>query len=245
MIDSIVFLHIPKTGGTTLTDFIIKSLGLKSEEIFNCGQQARTHIEGNIKFIKLNSKEKKKFKFVCGHVEISLIKQINYPILSLTILREPVDRIVSMYYYIRSNKNHHLHSLLVNNKMSISDFVKSGCWIEINNGMVRRLSGGLNIPYGKCNLKMLEIAKYNLLTAINLFGFLEYFDEFVSLLGKLLDISQIKYSRKNVTRGRKKIEEIDESDINIIKYYNPLDISLYNWAKEVYNSKIKIFSELY
>ncbi len=59
MIDSIVFLHIPKTGGTTLTDFIIKSLGLKSEEIFNCGQQARTHIEGNIKFIKLNSKEKK------------------------------------------------------------------------------------------------------------------------------------------------------------------------------------------
>ncbi len=44
----------------------------------------------------------------------------------------------------------------------------------------------------------------------------------------------------------KKIEEIDESDINIIKYYNPLDISLYNWAKEVYNSKIKnFFSELY
>ncbi len=236
-IKTIVFLHIPKTAGTSIVNFLIKGLDLKEEEVYNCGFRAKTHIEGNINFIKLSSYEKQKYKFICGHVEYFLLQSIDYPHFSFTLLRNPVDRIISLYFYILENEKHHLHKIVKENKMNISDFMRSGLWIELDNGMLRRLIGALNVPYGRCNYKMLEVAKYNLENKINLFGFQEKFDEFINIISDIFSIENRSYKKENVTKNRKSLDDIDKEAINIIKIFNTLDLELYDYALNLYEKR--------
>ncbi len=236
---SLIFIHCPKTAGTSLSSFIIKSLNLKNEEVYNCGDRARTHIEGNIKFMKLPLEEKKRFKFICGHVELFILKAINYPVFTFTLLRDPIKRIVSLYNFIIQTKTHHLHNFIIKNKLSISDFIKSGIWIETNNGVVRRLCGGIRVPYGRCNFKMLETAKFNL-EKLSLFGFQEKFMEFVKMLSLVLGINDFSFEHQNVTKYK---INVDDNDIKTIEAFNKLDIELYKYAKTIYAEKFKSLLE--
>jgi len=238
-VNSLIFIHCPKTAGTSLTSFIIKNLNLKDEEIYNCGQRARTHIEGNIKFMNLPLEEKKKFRFICGHVELFILQTINYPVFTFTLLRDPIKRIISLYNFIIQTKTHHLHDFIIKNRLSISDFIKSGAWIETNNGMVRRLCGGIRIPYGRCNFRMLENAIFNL-RKLSLFGFQEKFEEFIKILSMVLGISCLSFEYINVTNYK---IEVDEKDIKTIEAFNQLDIELYKYAKTIYVDKFRSFLE--
>ncbi len=238
---SIVFLHIPKTAGTSFTSFLIEHLKLNPEEVYNVGQRGKTHIQGNINFINLNEEEKERYKLICGHVEYLLLNNIEYNIFSLTLLRNPIDRIVSIYYYILNNNKHHLHRIVKKNNMSIPMVMKSGLWVELNNEMVRRLIGALNVPYGRCNYKMLDMAKHNLKNKIDLFGFQNRFDEFINIFSQIFKINKLTYKFLNKTPNRKAIKELDEESIESIKRYNPLDIELYNYALELYEKKFSIY----
>lgn len=87
----IAFLHIPKTAGQSVHHFIAKNY--TEEEI--C--PART----NDQLYKYSLNELKKFKFYSGHLDLSVIQNLGHFDLTFTVLRTPMERILSFYLYLR------------------------------------------------------------------------------------------------------------------------------------------------
>ena len=92
--DKLVFMHLPKTGGTTLHNLLSKNFN--PEDI--CSERHN----------KLDTIEKFKLKswiFFSGHYDLNSINQnISEPKKIITILREPKSRILSAYYFAKSHK---------------------------------------------------------------------------------------------------------------------------------------------
>jgi len=55
----------------------------------------------------------------------------------ISLVREPVSRVVSYYNYILTKKNHLLHEQI--KEMSFSEFIRSNCVVDIENGQTKRL----------------------------------------------------------------------------------------------------------
>jgi hypothetical protein len=89
---NIVFLHIPKTAGQSVHHYLISNFDEKSIFPARVNEQA----------IKYTVEEIKKYKIFSGHFDISLLDVVNQPKFVFTILRKPIDRILSYYFYLRS-----------------------------------------------------------------------------------------------------------------------------------------------
>jgi hypothetical protein len=89
--DRLFFLHLPKTGGSSLTSALAKKFA--SWEIFPW-RHSRLDL--------FNEKDLLPFRFFHGHFAISDLDYVPKPVRSVTLLREPRSRIVSLYNYWQS-----------------------------------------------------------------------------------------------------------------------------------------------
>lgn len=93
------------------------------------------------------------------------------------MLREPVKRIISNYYFILKRGNHHTHKPLVENNYSLKEYVSSGIIADTENAQVSLLSNNIDAPHGSCAQEMLRTAIENLDQYFSIVGLTEYFDE--------------------------------------------------------------------
>src|SRR5262249_40549181 len=91
--DRVFFLHLPKTGGSSLSSALAKKFA--SWEIFPWRHG---------RFDLFNQANLMPFRFFHGHFTISDLDYIPRPVRSVTLIREPRKRIVSLYNYWRSFK---------------------------------------------------------------------------------------------------------------------------------------------
>jgi len=89
--DRVFFLHVPKTGGSSLSSALAKKFA--SWEIFPWRHG---------RFDLFSQAQLMPFRFFHGHFVISDLDYVPGPVRSVTLLREPRDRIVSLYNYWRS-----------------------------------------------------------------------------------------------------------------------------------------------
>lgn len=94
MNDKIVFLHLPKSGGTTLHNLFCELF----EEQDVCDQRHN-------QLDAINPEKLQQFKFFSGHYSFDSIQEnIPDPKKIVTLLREPKSRILSAYYFGRVHK---------------------------------------------------------------------------------------------------------------------------------------------
>ncbi len=130
-----VFLHIPKTAGTSITE-VMRS---------RCGNEGFcNHIFDND--LKAMSKEDAvRFRFFAGHFTYQTVSALMPAATVFTFLRNPVDRIVSLIQYWRAHswewvKEHPAHSAGV-------AFAKTHTLLEILNSPAAVLRANLNNVY--------------------------------------------------------------------------------------------------
>ena len=75
------------------------------------------------KFDHLSSAKINKTKALSGHVYIDTLGHIFPKSKYLTLLREPLDRAISFYYYSLRNKDHTLTKFLIENSISLQEFL--------------------------------------------------------------------------------------------------------------------------
>lgn len=225
--NKLIFIHIPKTGGSTLQGIINRQY--KATEIINV-KNSRVADE----FMKLPSSTKEKATVLKGHMAFGYHEAFVNPnqVSYITMLREPISRIISNYYFILKQKNHHTHKALIENNYSLKDYVSSGVIANTENAQVRLLSNNIYAPHGTCTPDMLAQAKENLAQKFSVIGINEYFDESILLMQRNLNWKSPFYSRANITGHGVKANDLDAETLKIITDYNALDIELYNWAKE-------------
>jgi len=202
----IVCLHIPKTGGTSFNVILENSFGIR-----NChtNQTNRsTFTQADLEFAR---KCYPGLRSIVGH---NLVDpgQLQVPdAFFMTILREPVARVISHFQY--SVQNGH-------NQKSFAETLRASENLE--NLQVKLIAGGRDLDKAK---RFLERCAF--------VGLTEKFDLSLRVLERLSPWKlKPNYERRVVARGNdvKNSLENDQRMIELAREYNRLDIALYEFV---------------
>ncbi|MGV2829134.1 sulfotransferase family 2 domain-containing protein [Myxosarcina sp. GI1(2024)] len=230
----IIFQHIPKTAGTTLR-YIIQ-YQFPPSAICELYGSSGSHLERVNKLKNLSEFDREKLEIINTHLGFGIHQFLSQPYTYITFLREPVERVISMYYYYQKTKNPLFQHL------SLSEFVST--YGAVQNGMTKNLSGVTlkrqllpsedkdSVPFSEANL---EIAKQNLRTNFKFIGICEQFDESSILLQRILGWKIPLYDKSNVS---KRAKNIARETLNLIEKSNQLDIQLYEYARAIFQEQI-------
>lgn len=231
---TILFLHIPKCAGTTLNMEILKKR-FEPDELILFYDHNNDEITEQLK--RMN--REKKIKCISGHFYFGIHRYYtSRPTTYITILRDPIERIISHYYQVRRWKPHHLYRQVTEGNITLKEYVENKTTCELNNGQVRVLVGlDMNPPFGQCTGEMLAQAKENLKKHFAVVGISERFDEFLQLLGHKFGWEIPPYKNLNVSDNRKKRDDIDRETLAVIEKYNQLDMELYRFARDLFEEQ--------
>ena len=224
---TVLFLHIPKAAGTTLTQILDRQYS--TQEILPSYKNSKPRFD---KLSSLSTPEKYQIKLIRGHFPFGVHEMLPQHSTYITMLRDPIKRVISNYYFAKKTPSHRLYETINQEGMSLEEYITSEINPQLNNGQVRLISGNTDVAYGKCTNEILEKAKHNLKTYFSVVGTVENFDRTLIALREILGYKNICYTKANTNQSNKS-NHIDNKLINLIKNYNILDIELYNYAIEL------------
>ena len=198
MDQKIIFLHIGKTAGTTFNSIIDRNFD--ESEIFRFYEiSSDQYVE---KFKSLPKERANKIKIIAGHFNFGLHRYIPESCKYITFLRNPLERVISYYYYALRNTSHRHHRDL--KKLTLQDFAESQTLLHVDNFQVRQISGLTleEVPIGQCSEEILKIAKRNIVEHFSVVGISEQFDESLMLLNFEMGWKFPLYKKMNVTKTR-------------------------------------------
>lgn len=235
----ILFLHIPKAAGTTFTS-ILRSI-YKDCPSYSFGKNPHTSLKI---LTNMPEENRKKYVLIYGHFSYgvhNLFADNSNEILYLTLLRDPIQRLISHFNYTRLNSEHPLHKLIISENLDLETYICSGLTTETNNGQVRLLSGiGDTVPFGQVTTEHLEIAKHNLSQEI-IYGITEKFDQSLVYFTKVLGWKSIPlYKSQNIYSTNKPSRNFISPRIVDIQSLNNLDLELYDWAVKEFINKLDL-----
>jgi hypothetical protein len=141
-------------------------------------------IEG---FKSLSPGRMRGYRFIYGHKAAKLIDEVDSPVL-VTMFREPVARVLSLYYYARRKPGHPLHE--VASRYTMEKFFEWGMdrqWLELTDGQFSSIACIMESKSigGSARMRSAERLK-DILRKQVVFGILERFDESLLLIKKTL-----------------------------------------------------------
>ena len=234
----VIFTHVPRSAGTTLVSIMKRFYPKDAQFNFYVREQAGTTAQAMEEFKNLPEQKRGRLKLLQGHTSFG-IHQYYDSYTYITLFRDPVERIVSYYYYTLKRPRHYLHNILISNRMRLEDFIASGLSTELDNIQTRQISGSQNVPYGQCTEKMLETAKLNLVRYYAVTGITEHFDESVMLMKRRLGWTYPFYVKQNIIDDRPPKSQIPESVVRHIEQHNALDVQLYRFALERFRATVE------
>ncbi|HTY55471.1 MAG TPA: sulfotransferase family 2 domain-containing protein [Candidatus Binataceae bacterium] len=235
--DVIIFLHLPKCGGTTLNRLI--EWEYNPLEVFSVDPSffrwsywrlAKTPIE-RLKRIRV-------FK---GHMPFGLHQRLSRPATYITVLREPIDRAISSYYYAQSYKLDPQHRIA--SKLSLEEYIRTTPKENVQTKLLAGYTNGYDFLSGECTPAMLETAKRNLSESFSLIGLTERFDESL-VLAKIMFGWQIRqYANFNVTRSRPKKDAVPAGVRELVAERYRFDVMLYEYAEQLFNQTLDKYAD--
>lgn len=224
-------MHIRKTAGMTLRSVIERQFS--PQELFRMKGGLQKDLD---RWRTLPSDVREKIRCVSGHFAFGIHDQITGPYEYFTVLRDPVDRVISNYYYVLSHP--HLPYYAFIKSMSLEQFAEYS-----QNHQTATVSGYQQtywfddmVAQQKSNSVILEQtylqARENIDRFFSAVGILEQFDDFLVLLKKRFGWRSVFYTRENVTVYRPKIAELPTQTISSLRAYNQYDQALYEYARK-------------
>jgi hypothetical protein len=234
---TVIFLHIPKAAGTTLHRIIEQQY--RPQQIYSTYPTLFNPAASIEDFRRLSPERHAKVRMLKGHVPYGVHAYLPGPAVYFTLLREPIDRVISFYYFIRQNPKHYLHEALIGQGLTLADYVERRLSTMTDNFQVRMLTNTMHdIPNGGCTADMLETAQRNLHAHFAVVGLSERFDETLMMLRRAFHWHRTYYIRQNVTAVRPKVREIPAELTELIRQHNLLDIELYASVKSEFEARL-------
>lgn len=230
---ALIFLHIPKTAGTTLNRIIEWQYSPVS--IFTVDPH---RIRATIKRFKTFSEQRRRgFRVVRGHLLFGIHEFLPQGATYTTVLREPVGRLLSSYHFILRRPLHPLHRKLKRERLAVQDLIR--LTPQRQNLQCRFISGiGVN---GVCDERALDIAKENLSRSFRVVGLAERFQESLLLMMASFGWEVPFYENRKVAKTR---PPIDPAVIDAIREHNRYDLELYDFGKKLFEENLRKNAEM-
>lgn len=227
--EAVIFLHLPKTAGTTLNRLIEWEYPLL--QMYSVDPVLFEWSAAHLR--KLSPRRLKRTRMFKGHMLYGLHKVLPQPATYITVLREPVDRVISAFYFMRSYKLHPLYWKFRRGNWTIDDFVR---WSRRDN-VQSKIIAGANYEE-PCTAEIAETAKDNLQRHFGVVGLSERFEESLALMKLRFGWQFNTYSSFNVTRSRPKRHDLSKSTLDLIIENNSYDVALYECARTIFESAV-------
>jgi Galactose-3-O-sulfotransferase len=225
---ALIFLHIPKTAGTTLNRIIERQYSPFA--IFTIDPHRIRATTERLK--RLPEERKRRLRVVRGHLPYGIHEFLPQGATYITLLREPVARVLSAYYFVLRRPLNPLHRKLKRERLRIEDCLR--LFPDRQNLQCRFIAG---VEHTAINdERLLEIAKENLARSFSVVGLSERFEESLMLMARTFAWEIPFYENCRVAKTR---PEINPSTVEVIRDHNRLDLELYEFAKGLFQEKLQ------
>jgi Galactose-3-O-sulfotransferase len=226
--EALIFLHIPKSAGTTLNRLIeweypLLQMYSVDPVLF---RWSRAHLW------RLPSRRLKRFRVFKGHMPFGLHEILPQPATYITVMRGAAERVISAYYFMSNYVLHPNYWKFRREGWTLEDFVRRSPRENVQTKMI----AGADYD-ARCTAEILRKAKENL-QYFSVVGLTERFEETLALMKLRFGWKLQAYSSFNVTRTRPKKRELPQSTLDLIAERNRFDIELYECAAKLFEEAI-------
>ena len=224
---ALIFLHIPKTAGTTLNRII--EWQYNPLAIFTMDPYRIRATPERLR--KLSEERRRGIKMLRGHFYYGLHELLPQGATYMTVLREPVARFLSAYYFIHRRPLHPMHRKVTSERIGVEDFIRL---TPHRQNLQTSMLAGIK-SNGKCEDHVLEVAKENLTKSFSVVGLCERFEESLMLMATSYGWEIPFYENRKVSKTRPKVEP---AAIEMIKEHNRLDLELYEFGRQLFEANL-------
>jgi hypothetical protein len=226
--EALIFLHIPKTAGTTLNRIIEWQYNPVS--IFTVDPH---RIRATVaRFKTFSEQRRRRFRVVRGHLIYGIHEFLPQGATYITMLRDPVARVLSTYAFILRRPLHPLHRKLKAGRLGVEDLVRM---TPHRQNLQCRFISGIGVG-PDCDERVLETAKENLTRAFRVVGLCERFQESLCLMMASFGWKVPFYTNRKVTNSRPSFEP---HVIDMIRECNRFDLELYDFARKLFEENLR------
>ena len=226
--EALIFLHMPKSAGTTLNRLIEWEYPLfqmySVDPVLFRWSRARLW--------RLPQRRLRRFRVFKGHMPFGLHKILPQPATYITVMRGAVERVISAYYFMSNYMLHPNYWKFRREGWTLEDFVRRSPRENVQTKMI----AGADYD-ALCTAEILMKAKENL-RYFSVVGLTERFEESLALMKLRFDWKLEPYSSFNVTRTRPKKRDLPQSTLDLIAERNRFDIELYECAAKIFEEAI-------
>jgi hypothetical protein len=236
---AVVFLHLHKTGGLTLRHVLIQQYpgarlyappvsytaveryvrGDGPSPVEPGGDHNDRHFD---RYEQLSDRERARVRAFVSHFAFGAHERIARPVAYITMLRDPVDRVLSLYHH-RVERG--------GLRLSLPDYLDAGRDFELDNAQTRQLAGSSNdLWLSPCTSEVFAQATRHL-DQIAVTGVTERWDESVLLMADRLGWRRVSYVMRNVGTGRPRRDELPAGVVDRILERNRFDAELHSLAR--------------
>jgi hypothetical protein len=227
--EAVIFLHLPKTAGTTLNRLI--EWEYKLTEMYSVDpvlfEWSAAHLRN------LPESRLRRTRIFKGHMLFGLHEVLPQPSTYITVLRDPIERVLSAFFFMRTYKLHPLYWKFRQEKWTLEEFVQR----STRDNVQCKIIAGADY-HSPCTQEVLEKAVNHLDNYFSVVGLSERFEESLALMKLRFGWQLNSYSSFNVTRSRPKQGDLSGPTLELIRERNRFDVALYEHASRLFVSAV-------
>jgi hypothetical protein len=230
----IIFLHMPRSGGTTLNRLVE----------WEYGPMSVLAIDPHFYRWSYNTLTRSRIPdiphlaAIQGHMPFGLHAFLNAPTTYITILRDPIDRVISEYYFrLRHPRRHPLEYREVKT-LSLERYINSTERHNVQTKLAAGCRNGYDFLEGECTPDTLALAKHNLSEHFSLVGLTERFDESLALAKVMFGWKIPRHGLFHVEQRRPRVDSVPANIRDLIRDRYRYDVALYEYGVALFNEAI-------
>lgn len=228
-----VFDHIPRTAGTSVKTALAHAIGQSGDvEEPSCSHSALLSMAGTDR------------RFVASHLWFYPGETLSPDFLYATLLREPVDRFLSQYFFFRSHREQAVSGAITDPDVVAAVHKDLDAYIadperarSFTNVQARHFAWRVCDAPQKLDDKSLLDAAIASLDEFDLVGVSPEAQAFVDAYCDLLSLPRQTLGRLNAATARTKGPGMSTRSAELLWQRNMVDTALYNWARRRFNGR--------
>jgi Sulfotransferase family len=226
---TILFMHIPKTAGTAFREPMMENY--KHSQVAYLYPHPPGLLVSNLGLLPLE--QRARFRMIMGHFQYGIHEFLPQEYTYVTIVRDPVERVISHYHYLRHTQPETISDGTV--MLSLIETLERGRTVNLDNLMVRCFSGvdANDVPPGHIDQRIYDLAIHHLRTQFKFVGYQDRVDEAYAALRRHFNWKP-RTSLEIVNKGERPGGNVDDGTRAAIECFNTWDCRLYSQIRELF-----------